>query len=151
MCDVFKVAKVFCERRKWRATNLEIQKLLYIAQVFSLGLRDKPLFKNMIEAWRYGPVVRDVYDKFKMYGSMPIQPIMFADMTEHKCTDEDREFVEGIAEATKDLRDWQLVGLTHRDGTAWKKRYNQFTPTSNVITEDDMRDEFEHIWKKQNG
>ena len=148
MCDVFKVAKVFCEKRNWSATNLEIQKLLYIAQVFSLGLRDKPLFKDTIEAWRYGPVVRSVYDRFKMYGSMHIPERSFDDISGHKCSDEEYEFVSGIAEATKDLHDWQLVGLTHRDGTAWKKRYTPFM--SNEISETDMRDEFESIWKKNN-
>ncbi len=148
MCDVFKVAKVFCEKRNWSATNLEIQKLLYIAQVFSLGLRNKLLFKDTIEAWRYGPVVRHVYDRFKIYGSMPIQPVALADTAEHKCSEEEYGFISGIAEATKDLRDWQLVGLTHRDGTAWKKRYNPFI--SNEISERDMREEYEKVWTPAN-
>lgn len=149
MCDVFKVAKVFCERREWRATNLEIQKLLYIAQVFSLGLRDKSLFNNDIEAWKYGPVIPDVYHRFKFCASDPIPPVMFDGLAEHSCSEEDTQFVESIAEATKSLRDWQLVGLTHRNGTAWDKVFHS-NGSGAQITKQDMQEEFRNVWKKNN-
>lgn len=149
MCDVFKVAKVFCEKRNWSATNLEIQKLLYIAQVFSLGLRNKLLFKNTIQAWKYGPVIPDVYYRLRSCGSMPILPIMFGENSDEGCSGEEFEFVSSIAEATKNLRDWQLVGLTHRNGTAWQKKFdpNEF---GTQITEQDMREEFNSVWKTKN-
>lgn len=46
-------------------TNLRLQKLLYYAQAFHLAMNDEPLFKNKIEAWVYGPVVPDVFNKYK--------------------------------------------------------------------------------------
>ena len=49
-------------------SNLKMQKLLYYAQGHFLATYKKPLFDDKIEAWKYGPVVKEVYDKFKIYG-----------------------------------------------------------------------------------
>jgi len=44
---------------------LRLQKLLYYCQGWSLGLLDRALFRDPIEAWVRGPVVRSVYEKFQ--------------------------------------------------------------------------------------
>jgi len=46
---------------------LKLQKLLYLAQGYSYAFHDRPLFKDELEGWVHGPVVRDVYDLFKNY------------------------------------------------------------------------------------
>src|SRR5579872_7452323 len=57
------------------ATNLQIQKLLYYAQGLSLAVYDQPIFNEEIQAWLHGPVVPEVYQEFKKYGSGPIPPL----------------------------------------------------------------------------
>lgn len=46
---------------------LKLQKLLYLAQGYSYAFYDRPLFKEDLEGWVHGPVVRNVYDMFKDY------------------------------------------------------------------------------------
>lgn len=46
---------------------LKLQKLLYLAQGYSYAFYDRPLFKDELEGWVHGPVVRDVYNIFKNY------------------------------------------------------------------------------------
>jgi uncharacterized phage-associated protein len=46
-------------------TNLKLQKLLYYLQGYHLAFFGEPFFDNNIEAWTYGPVVPDVYHRFK--------------------------------------------------------------------------------------
>ncbi len=46
---------------------LKLQKLLYLAQGYSYAFYDRPLFKEDLEGWVHGPVVREVYDMFKNY------------------------------------------------------------------------------------
>ena len=53
-------------------TNLKMQKLLYYAQAWHLVNFHKPLFTDKIEAWKLGPVVQQVYQKFKVHGPRPI-------------------------------------------------------------------------------
>lgn len=49
-------------------TPLKLQKLLYYAQAWSLVFREKVLFSEDIEAWVHGPVIPDVYHRYKQYG-----------------------------------------------------------------------------------
>ena len=39
-------AKTFCELRDWKISNLELQKLLYIAQMLHLGRYGTPLISE---------------------------------------------------------------------------------------------------------
>ena len=45
-------------------TNLRVNKLLYFAQAWSVVRRNKPLFEEDMQAWKYGPVVPEVYTAF---------------------------------------------------------------------------------------
>lgn len=54
-------------------TQMQLQKLLYYAQGWSLGFRGQPLFAEPIEAWRHGPVVDAAYQQFKSFADKPIQ------------------------------------------------------------------------------
>ncbi|MBO5833821.1 MAG: SocA family protein [Alphaproteobacteria bacterium] len=147
MCDVFKVAKKICESQKWQVTNLRLQKILYIAQVLSLGLRNgKHLFNAEIQAWKYGPVVPEVYQRFKFFGSDYIPEIAFGENLT-SCSEDECAFIDAVANMTKNIKDWELVGLTHRDGSAWKKVYSN-NRNSCVISEEDMKKEFEDLWSK---
>ncbi|MEO7994526.1 MAG: type II toxin-antitoxin system antitoxin SocA domain-containing protein [bacterium] len=53
-------------------SNLKLQKLLYYAQAWHLALRDEPLFPERIEAWVHGPVVPEVYRRYKEWAWQPI-------------------------------------------------------------------------------
>ncbi len=46
-------------------TNLKLQKLLYFVQALCLMIFDKKAFPEKIIAWSYGPVVKEVYDRYK--------------------------------------------------------------------------------------
>jgi uncharacterized phage-associated protein len=51
-------------------TPLKLQKLLYYCQGYSLGLFGEPLFEESIEAWKHGPVVKSIYNKYSsLHGS----------------------------------------------------------------------------------
>jgi uncharacterized phage-associated protein len=41
---------------------MKLQKLVYYSQAWSTVWDDKPLFRERIEAWANGPVVRELYD-----------------------------------------------------------------------------------------
>lgn len=51
---------------------MSLEKLIYYAQSFSLALFDEPLFSEEIRAWRHGPVVRSVYDRYAEFEARPI-------------------------------------------------------------------------------
>ena len=53
-------------------SNMKLQKLLYYCQGLYYAKFKKPLFKDDIFAWQYGPVVPSVYHNFKQYGASGI-------------------------------------------------------------------------------
>lgn len=93
MCNVFEVAKKICEAGNWEITNLQLQKMLYIAQVFHLGQYKHHLFRAKFEAWDYGPVAPMVYHEFKIFGNKPIEKWAFPQIKE-ECSKEENEFIE---------------------------------------------------------
>ena len=52
-----------------RLTQIDIQKLVYFAHGWHLAYTDKPLIGELFEPWKYGPVVRTLYDAFRRFGS----------------------------------------------------------------------------------
>ncbi len=73
--DVFSIAEYlirFFERRMDNLTHLKLQKLLYYAQGIAYGRYNKRLFNEPFLAWQHGPVIRTVYDKYKVVQGNPI-------------------------------------------------------------------------------
>lgn len=46
-------------------TNLKLQKLVYYAQAWSLVFLAEPLFNDDFQAWVHGPVIVELYNKYK--------------------------------------------------------------------------------------
>lgn len=144
MCNVFEVAKKLCEAGDWKITNLQLQKMLYIAQVLYLGRTGRHLFRAGFQAWDYGPVEPDVYHKFKFFGNKPIEEWAFPDVEEN-CNKKELLFIASIAKQLSQMKPSKLVGLTHRYGTGWYKNY-QPDEKELGISEDDMKEEYQGVW-----
>jgi uncharacterized phage-associated protein len=52
-----------------RLTNLRLQRLVIIAHGAHLAAYNEPLFREPVLAWDFGPVVSDLYDSLRHYGS----------------------------------------------------------------------------------
>lgn len=76
MLSAMKVADFFIEiaqnENEEFMTPLRLQKLLYFAQGWSLARYNRPLFAERVESRPLGPVVREVYNKYAIYGKRPI-------------------------------------------------------------------------------
>ena len=97
-------------------TNLKLQKILYFAQAYYLAKLGKPLFADKIEAWEYGPVVPDVYKKFKSYGSDPI----ISEEDKSSISEEDKENLKTVWSTFGGYSASRLVDISHAH-TPWKE------------------------------
>ena len=55
-----------------KITPMQAMKLVYFCHAWMLALLHKPLIEQPVEAWRYGPVVPEVYRSLRRYGGEPI-------------------------------------------------------------------------------
>ena len=60
--SVFDVAKYVLSKLEEPCTTMKLHKLLYYCQAWYLVWEDKPLFKEDIEAWANGPVIRVLFN-----------------------------------------------------------------------------------------
>ncbi len=103
-------------------THLQLQKLLYYAQGWSLGRRGRPLFDARFEAWTHGPVVPEVYPKFAAFKSSAIDPGLGLDGSELSA--EDRQFVDWIWGGYGRYSPWRLREMTHAEPPWLSARLN---------------------------
>lgn len=126
MYDVLTVADAILKIAKARGqelTPLQLVKLTYIAHGWSLGLRNKYLFSNRIEAWQYGPVIPDLYHATKSYGRNPIPLSAVGSPDDIKVDAGDRRFLEAVFDKYGHLDGIALSYLTHKAGTPWTQVY----------------------------
>ncbi len=115
---ILKIAK---EQNK-KVTPLQLLKLVYISEGWSLALRNKTLFSNRIEAWQYGPVVPDLYHRTKNFGGNPI-PYKEMDYEESSLSGEDFEFQKEVYNAYRDYSGIELSSITHQTDSPWYQVY----------------------------
>jgi len=116
-------------------TNLKLQKLLYFAQGKYLANKNTPLFGDQIEAWDFGPVVKNVYDTFKTCGAFPITTFDVKFDAQELPSDV-KTFLDQIWEDYGKYSANYLVSLTHKSNTPWYKSYN--SNGDKVISTDSM-------------
>jgi uncharacterized phage-associated protein len=113
-------------------TNLEINKITYFAHAIYLGKFGVPLIDAKIEAWDYGPVIREVYSEFKKFGASEIvDRATKLDLSTlkrvavyEKMNDLDRAFLLPVIEKYMKLGATKLVYLSHEKGGPWDRVYN---------------------------
>lgn len=99
-------------------TPMKLLKLVYIAHGWYLAIKDRPLIKETVQAWQYGPVIPAVYYQYKEYGKnyIPVSGRYAGEMS-----DEDETFVSKVVNVYKQLDGLQLSALTHESDTPWHK------------------------------
>lgn len=120
-------------------TQMQLQKLTYIAHGWTLALLNQPLAADEVQAWDYGPVFPDLYDHAKYFGSKPIDRLI-TKRDDNKLiffvAPEERgePYVANLNPSEKDIieRVWKkysvygafkLSNLTHQPGTPWYETY----------------------------
>lgn len=109
-------------RRDLPTTPMHVLKLSYICHGWMLGIYGEPLIQESVEAWRYGPVIPDVYRRYKSFRGEPIDAIPI-DRSE-SLGDLENNLISAVLKAYKDYTGWQLSSITHQPGTPWHKVYN---------------------------
>ncbi|AYQ57739.1 hypothetical protein MS2017_2085 [Bathymodiolus thermophilus thioautotrophic gill symbiont] len=122
-------------------TNMQLQKMVYIAHGYNLALRGTKLYYEDTRAWNFGPVVPELYEQLRQYGSNEVTKSIGSDNAEE--LDEDSlEIVKAVYENYKQYSGMQLSNLTHKENTPWSKSWknNKY----GVIPADDIYESYKN-------
>lgn len=119
--SVASAAKRLAQKSGWTLSNLQLQKILYLAHMMHLGQTGEPLVRGHFEAWDYGPVHPDLYHKVKVFGSGQVQNIFHN--TPDMESGAEREIIDDAYDSLGNIAPGQLVNATHRKNGAWDKNY----------------------------
>lgn len=131
------VANEFLDRAQREGislTNMQLQKLPYIAYGWNLALRHERLISCSPQAWKYGPVYPELYEKLKRYGATQVTGFIhenddnpFADrrgeVIREPFTPGETELLNTVWDAYKQYNGFALSVMTHRQGTPWTKTF----------------------------
>lgn len=138
--SVLSAARRICEQSDWTFTNLQLQKILYLAHMMHMGEHNgQQLINGSFEAWDYGPVQPNVYRCVSLFGRRPIQDV-FGAVADISGTSE-ADTIDQCVAALRNKTASELVSITHWENGAWARHY---TPElrGSVIDDADILEEY---------
>ena len=124
-------------------TPMQLLKYVYLAQAWMLMLHDRRLFRDPIEAWKYGPVVPRVYHTFKRWHADPIKPSS-RDRT-RMFSDEQLNALGWVEDVYGDWDAFTLSQYTHQPHSPWWQVYKDKGEGAEIPT-DLIRDYYKKWW-----
>ena len=112
--------------------QMKLQKLIFYAHGWHLAIKDNPLFEEDIEAWPWGPIVRDIYSQTAAFGRRPVsgrmtklivppgENFLRAKFVQQFVEDsQTKEFIKAVWDIHKMYTGIQLSNATHAAGEPW--------------------------------
>lgn len=131
------------QKRKNPVTNIKLQKLLYFTQGVYLAKYNKLAFEDNIIAWKYGPVIKDIYYKYSLYGA---EPIIVVEEYDSKISLMLINAINIVLESFLDVNQTDLIEETIKPGSPWS-----YTDIDDTISVEDIKQYFlENYVKKEN-
>lgn len=94
----------------------QLLKLVYISHGWMLGLERRPLIRDSVEAWPYGPVIPGVYHAFKHHRGDPVPP---PSRDPSVLSEPEAALVQEVLDVYGGFTSVDLSGMTHKPGTPW--------------------------------
>lgn len=114
-----------CNQNHLPITNLKLQKILYFVQAQFMVQFGTPCFYNIMQAWDYGPVVPDVYHKYKVYGNTNIPS---CGNKSYDFEIDEQQTLNDIIDRASEYSASRLVEITHNQ-SPWIDAYNKVDET----------------------
>lgn len=119
--EVAKYVLFMCQQEDNPISNLHLQKILYYVQKGYMKQNNgKALFEDDFVAWKFGPVIEDVYYEYCAYGA---NKIIIRGECNVKIDKETAKCIDPIIKEKMYLDPWVMVNETHKKGGAWETTF----------------------------
>jgi uncharacterized phage-associated protein len=125
-------------------TPMQLLKLVYIAHGWMLGLHGKPLIRDEVEAWQYGPVIPRLYNAIRRFRSQPVEGDL---KTDERLDAAEENIVSQVYQIYGKKSGPALSRLTHQKGSPWDAVYDRGA-YGTVIPNDLIEDHYALLAKR---
>ena len=123
-------------------TNMQLQKLVFIAHGYTLALLGHELYSHNTHAWQWGPVVPTLYKSLQKYGNNCVTE--FLDTEDELAEDSDgMEIIKAVWEGYGHLSGGKLSALTHKPNTPWSVTWEK--KPFGIIPEDRISEHYKSM------
>lgn len=142
MADVVKIASYICMRYQQQYSKeideMKLHKLLYFTQRESIIQTGEPLFEDCFEAWKYGPVMVSIRQRYR-------DKALHEELSPETIKNYKSVF-DMVFETYAQKDSWSLSSITHGE-YAWQKARQKVTAESQhaLIITDDIREDAERV------
>ena len=126
MKDARTVANRFLERAVQDGdalTPMQLLKLVYMAHGWMLGIYGRPLIRDEVEAWQYGPDIPNLYSAIRHFKSQPVVGPLKS--REDGLDAEEMSIVDQVYDIYGKRSGPALSRLTHQSDSPWAKVYTR--------------------------
>ncbi len=131
-------------------TPMQLIKLVYLCHGWSLGITGKPLLDEHVEAWRYGPVIRSIYQKVKDRRDLPVEgPLLshFFSKPSDEFSSDELAIIEQVYKLYGDMSGISLSNLTHQSGSPWSRIW-EIEGQNSEIPNDLIEHHYKHLYQQ---
>ena len=123
-------------------TPMQILKLVYMCHGWMLGLYGRQLIKQDVEAWKYGPVIRELYEEVRDYRSAAITDSLCSNLPEFDVLE--KSIMDQVYQKYGQYSGPALSRITHEVGSPWHKTYTMLGQNC-VISNDLIEDYYKKL------
>lgn len=120
---------------------MQLIKLVYLCHGWMLGLYGRPLICEPVEAWAYGPVIRDLYNEVRSFRSGPVRGPLDEPINSRPLDEFEKDIIDQVFRGYGHLSGPALSRLTHASNTPWSITYS-FSGQNHPISNDLIQDHF---------
>lgn len=144
--DVTKRLLEVAEDDRNTLTPMQLMKLVYLCHGWMLGVYRRPLIQERVEAWRYGPVIPELYHIVKEFRSNPVPIDALGEVSQAGLDKYGSTLIENVYNIYREFDGIQLSALTHAKGTPWDITWNNGRGTNQPISNDLIENHFKKLY-----
>ena len=124
------------QQRGQRFTVMQLIKLVYLVQGWGLALLDRPIIRQNVQAWQYGPVYPHIYKPLSRFGSAPVHDVIVDKASGLPFSEafgaDETELIHTVVDQYGKMHAFTLSSLMHKPGTPWTEIFTTAGPYKDI-------------------
>ncbi|MGO0686849.1 Panacea domain-containing protein [Pseudomonas fulva] len=131
-------------------TPMQLLKLVYLCHGWMLGLYGRPLIADNVQAWKYGPVIPDLYHQIKSYRDSPITSKISTWWSgqDRPLDAYENAIIDQTLAMYGHMTGVQLSQITHAPATPWSMTFRP-DQLGSIISDEVIRDHYQRLYHER--